>query len=134
MKVLLKGGSGLLIRNIFSEPVDGALIDTFTSLLDIKYQQIYETVSRKSTVPVEERYENLGFEVTKENYLVLQLLEMIKIVSDYMDGSYEEAGEKIRDYIVDNDISKSDIDEYIGLFPLVVYKNYYEMRIENVFA
>ena len=73
-------------------------------------------------------------EVTKENYLVLQLLEMIKIVSDYMDGSYEEAGEKIRDYIVANDISKSDIDEYIGLFPLVVYKNYYEMRIENVFA
>ena len=54
--------SGLLIRNIFSEPVDGALIDTFTSLLDIKYQQICETLSRKSTVPVEERYENLEFD------------------------------------------------------------------------
>ena len=73
-------------------------------------------------------------EVTKENYLVLQLLEMIKIVNDYMDGTYEEAAEKIKDYIVANDIKKCDIDKYIGLFPLVVYKNYYEMRIENVFA
>ena len=62
MKVLLKAESGLLIRNIFSEPVDGALIDTFTSLLDIKYQQICETLSRKSTVPVEERYEKMGFD------------------------------------------------------------------------
>lgn len=72
--------------------------------------------------------------ITKENYLILQLLEMIKIVSEYMDGSYEEAGEKIKDYIVSNNIKKSDIDEYINLFPLIVYKNYYEMRIENVFA
>ena len=73
-------------------------------------------------------------EVTKENYLVLQLLEMIKIVSDYMDGTYEEAADKIKDYIVANNITKSEIDKYIGLFPLIVYKNYYEMRIENVFA
>ena len=59
---------------------------------------------------------------------------MIKIVNDYMDGSFEEAGEKIKSYIVANSIKKCDIDKYIGLFPLVVYKNYYEMRIENVFA
>ena len=51
-----------------------------------------------------------------------------------MDGTYEEAGEKIKNYIVANDIKKSDIDKYIRFFPLVVYKNYYEMRIENVFA
>ena len=51
-----------------------------------------------------------------------------------MDGTYEEGGEKIKNYIVANDIKKSDIDKYIGFFPLVVYKNYYEMRIENVFA
>lgn len=73
-------------------------------------------------------------EVTKENYRILQLLEMIKIVGDYMDGTYEEAGEKIKEYIKANNIKKSDIDKYIRLFPLVVYKNYYEMGVENVFA
>ena len=42
--------------------------------------------------------------------------------------------EKIKDYIIANNIKKCDIDKYIGLFPLMVYKNYYEMRIEDVFA
>ena len=59
---------------------------------------------------------------------------MIKIVGDYMDGTYEEAGEKIKEYIKANNIKKSDIDKYIRLFPLVVYKNYYELGVENVFA
>lgn len=73
-------------------------------------------------------------EITEENYRILQLLEMIKIVSDYMDSTYEEAGEKIKEYILSNDIKKSDIDKYIKLFPLIVYKNYYEMGVENVFT
>ena len=51
-----------------------------------------------------------------------------------MDGTYEEAGEKIKEYILSNDIKKSDIDKYIKLFPLIVYKNYYEMGVENVFT
>ena len=73
-------------------------------------------------------------EITEDNYRILQLLEMIKIVNDYMDGTFEEAGEKIKEYIISNNIIKSDIDKYIRLFPLVVYKNYYEMGVENVFA
>ena len=72
--------------------------------------------------------------VTNENVKTLQLLEMIKIVDEYMDGSYAEAGEKIKGYIIYNNIRKDDIDRYIRKYPLIIFKNYYEMRLDDVFA
>ena len=73
-------------------------------------------------------------EVTNENVKVLQLLEIIKIVDEYMDGSYADAGEKIKSYIISNNIKKEDIDRYIRKYPLNIFKNYYEMRLDDVFA
>ena len=80
-------------------------------------------VVRKSTI-----------KVTNENVKILQLLEMIKIVDEYMDGSYADAREKIKNYIISNDIRREDIDKYIRKYPLTIFKNYYEMGLDDVFA
>ena len=72
--------------------------------------------------------------VTNENVKILQLLEMIKIVDEYMDGSYADAGEKIKNYIISNDIKREDIDRYIRNYPLTIFRNYYEMGLDDVFA
>ncbi len=72
--------------------------------------------------------------VTNQNVKVLQLLELIKIIDDYMDEGYKEAGEIIKKYIRENHISKTDIDRYIRSFSIKVFKNYYELGIDDVFA
>lgn len=51
-----------------------------------------------------------------------------------MDGSYDEARVKIEEYIDIHDIRKESVNRYIREFPINVFKNYYELGLDNVFA
>ena len=72
--------------------------------------------------------------INRENVYVLQLLELLKNIEVYMDGSYDEARVKIEEYIDIHDIRKERVNRYIREFPINVFKNYYELGLDNVFA
>ena len=72
--------------------------------------------------------------INRENVYVLQLLELLKNIEVYMDGSYDEARVKIEEYIDIHDIQKESVNRYIREFPINVFKNYYELGLDNVFA
>lgn len=72
--------------------------------------------------------------ITKDNYSVLQLLDLLKDWEKYVDDDMSMAAERIRAYIREICIRRTDVDEYIGLFPDRVYKYIYEMRLYNAFA
>lgn len=69
--------------------------------------------------------------VTKENVHVLQLLELLKNLDNYLDSDYDEARNRIKDYTDKNHITKEDIDRYIRHYPDSTFRYYYEMRLEN---
>ena len=46
----------------------------------------------------------------------------------------EEANKIIRNYINANDITKSGIDKYIREYPDSTFRNYYELKLDNVLA
>ena len=72
--------------------------------------------------------------INRENVYVLQLLELLKNIEVYMDGSYDEARVKIEEYIDIHDIRKESVNRHIREFPINVFKNYYELGLDNVFA
>lgn len=75
------------------------------------------------------------FEINLGNVYVLQLLDLLKNIDTYMDGGdFEGVKPKVYKYIRDHHIRKSDVDAYIRKFPLTVFKNYYEMELQNVLA
>ncbi len=80
-------------------------------------------IIRKSTIPV-----------TENNVRTLQLLELLKNFDRYSDLDYQEANKIIRNYINANDITKSGIDKYIREYPDSTFRNYYELRLDNVLA
>jgi predicted transcriptional regulator of viral defense system len=73
-------------------------------------------------------------EVTKENYVILQLLDLVKDIEQYMDEDVEWAESLIFEYVKQMRIARAEVDQYIGLFPERIYKNIYEMRLYNAFA
>lgn len=80
-------------------------------------------VLRKSRTPI-----------TKENCRVLQFLDLLKDIDIYIDDEVADPAGRLIQYIKDEKITKSDIDQYIGQFPDRIYKKIYEMRLYNVFA
>lgn len=78
---------------------------------------------RKARIPVNE-----------ENYKILQLLELLKDIEQYDDGSAEETEERIKKYIMNSKITRKDVDRYIEAFPIKIYKSIYDMRLDYVFA
>ena len=73
-------------------------------------------------------------EITKDNYNVLQLLDLLKDLERYVDDDMSAAAERISAYIRELGIRRTDVDEYIVLFPDRVYKYIYETRLYNAFA
>ena len=73
-------------------------------------------------------------EITNENYSVLQLLDLLKDLEQYVDGDMLAAAERIGAYIRRIGIRRKDVDEYIVLFPDRVYKYIYETRLYNAFV
>ena len=72
--------------------------------------------------------------VTKDNAAVLQMLDMLKNLELYMDGSYQDASEKFYDYAAEYNITRTKVDRYIRSFPVNVFKNYYEVGLDHVLA
>ena len=73
-------------------------------------------------------------EINNKNVYVLQLLELLKDIDKYNEYSNDYLFDKIKYFIELSKIKKEEIDKYIGLFPIVVYKNFYELRLYDVFA
>lgn len=71
--------------------------------------------------------------VNETNHVVLQLLELLKGIDEYIDDE-RDAREQVADYIRRFQITRDAVDQYIHYFPLKVYKAIYEMRLENVFT
>ena len=80
-------------------------------------------IVRKPVVPVNEK-----------NVYVLQLLDLLKNLDVYLDDDYDEARKKISQFVQIHNITRKDIDLYIRKFPVAVFKYYYELRLEDVFA
>jgi hypothetical protein len=72
--------------------------------------------------------------VTKENAKVLQFLDLLCEVNQLSDESEEVISKRLRDIIIKQNIQKRDIDAYISLYPVKIYKNFYEKELYNVFA
>jgi hypothetical protein len=72
--------------------------------------------------------------VTAENVYVLQMLELLKNLDIYLDYSYEFAKQKFAEYIRHHGISRADVDRYIREYPSIIFKYYYELEIDYVFA
>lgn len=72
--------------------------------------------------------------ITKENYKVLQLLDFLKDVEQYMDEKSEELYNRIKRYIEDEQIRKNEVDLYIRQYPDRIFRYIYEMRLYDVFA
>lgn len=72
--------------------------------------------------------------VTNENAAVLQMLDLLKNLDLYNDGSYQDASSRFHDFIIRQQIRKSDVDKYIRSFPVNIFKNYYELGLDHVLA
>ena len=72
--------------------------------------------------------------VTKENAKVLQFLDLLCEVERLSDESEDTISKRLRDIIKKQNIQKQYIDAYISLYPLKVYKNFYERELYDVFA
>jgi len=73
-------------------------------------------------------------EINKENASVLQLLDLLKDLEQYVDESMDDAAKTLTAYIKNIGLKREDVDAYISLFPDRVYKYIYEMRLYNAFA
>lgn len=68
-------------------------------------------------------------EVTEENVYTLQFLDFLSDIDKYLDGSSENILDKLEKLIRDEKITKELIDTYINLYPMKVYKNFYETGV-----
>lgn len=117
---------------------------TFANQLGISTQVPYvkEIVSNNASTKVKEvKVKNKRIllrkartEITNENYVVLQFLDLLKDLEQYYDIDFELVCERLERYVRDEKIKKADIDKYIEDFPDKVYKNLYRTGLYNVFA
>ena len=118
--------------------------NTFANQLGISMQvpRVVEIVSNNTnSSPREVEIGNRKFyvkkpvtRVTAENVYVLQMLELLKNIDTYLDYSYEEAKEKLAEFIGLHEITSVDVDKYIRMYPMTIYKNYYELGLSDVLA
>ncbi len=77
-----------------------------------------KVILRKAKIPV-----------TRENYKILQFLDFLKDVELYMDKNNEVYIDRIKQYIVDEQICKMDVDFYIRQYPDRIYRSIHEMGL-----
>ena len=117
---------------------------TFANQLGISTQVPYvkEIVSNNASTRVKEvnvrnkkiLLRRARTEINNENYVALQLLELLKDLEQYYDISFENVCERLKKYVLTENIKKADVDKYIEDFPDKVYKNIYRTGLYNVFA
>jgi hypothetical protein len=118
--------------------------NTFANQIGLTTQvpRIVEIVSNNTnSAPREISIGNRQFLVKKpvavvnaENVYVLQMLDLLKDLDIYLDYSYEVAKQKFAEYIGMHRISRADVDLYIREYPSIIFKNYYEVEMDHVFA
>lgn len=72
--------------------------------------------------------------INNENYVVLQFMDLLKDLEQYYDIGFDEVCERLRRYVRDENITKAQVDKYIGEYPDKIYKNIYRTGIYNAFA
>lgn len=112
---------------------------TFANQLGISTQvpQTLEIVSNNTSKNCREVYiqkqriilRKASTTITKENYLSLQLLDLLKNIDDYNDGSVEDVGGIIRDYMGRNGLSTKMMEQYMDQYPDKVFRAIYQMRL-----
>lgn len=70
--------------------------------------------------------------VDAENVYVLQMLELLRNLDTYLEDSYEAAKGKFAEYIQMHGIRRADVDKYIRKYSAVIFKNYYELKLDHV--
>lgn len=70
--------------------------------------------------------------ITDKNVYILQMLYLLSDLDSYLDYDYKEARQCFLKFIESHNIKRSDVDEYIRLFPLSVFKFYYELKLDTV--
>lgn len=72
--------------------------------------------------------------INNENYVVLQLLDLLKDLEKYYDVDFEEVCSRLCRYVREENITKAQVDRYIEEYPDKTYKNIYRTGLYNVFA
>lgn len=102
-------------------------LEIVTNNAGAKYREVnlqgQRIILRKPRIPV-----------TKDNYLVLQLLDFLKDIEEFADQSIKEYAELIKDYIIKLKITKEKIDQYISQYPDKIFRVIYEMGLYDVLA
>ena len=70
--------------------------------------------------------------VTKENARVLQFLDLLCEVDRLSDDTVD-VSKRLKEIITAENIQKMDIDDYISLYPVKVYKNFYDYELYDAF-
>ncbi len=60
--------------------------------------------------------------------------ELLKNLDMYLDESYDVAHDKVSRFVRIHGITKNDVDNHIREFPIAIFKYYYELRLDDVFA
>lgn len=102
-------------------------LEIVTNNAGAKYREVnlqgQRIILRKPRIPV-----------TKDNYLILQLLDFLKDIEEFADQSIKEYAELIKNYIIKLKITKEKIDQYISQYPDKIFRVIYEMRLYDVLA
>lgn len=71
--------------------------------------------------------------ITNENIHVLELLDLLKDLGNYIENDEKETREVLVDFVIKNNITMEDVRKYIGYFPKRVYKTIFEGGYYDVF-
>ncbi len=72
--------------------------------------------------------------VTKDNYLILQFLDLLKDIEKYSELPLAQCKEILKNYILKTKLTLKQLKEYIVFYPDKIYKSLFETELYNVFA
>lgn len=73
-------------------------------------------------------------EITEDNARILQFMDLLKDMERYSELDSNELTECLARYVRKFNITKSQVDKYLPLYPDRIYKSIYETGLINVFA
>ncbi len=99
----------------------------------------YEVVSNKATSDYREAslakarviIRKPKVSVTKDNYKILQFLDMIKDIDEYAEVSGSELSDRLISYMKELQMRFSQLEPYLQYYPDKIYKNMYKAGILN---
>jgi len=73
-------------------------------------------------------------EVTEENAYVLQFLDCLKDIDKSAEEDLKVCGDILSQYAREHGITKQQVDQFLALYPIKIYKAMYETGVEYVSA